>query len=263
MFRELWGDGYFQNTVHEIVVDAQVGSGTTEYLDLVVSTASTDRFNGWNMEVGGEYYHIAKTQRADSTTLRVYPTKALQSASTNYQADTAYMRKNYSYLFPAGSTHAWTGDHIVLPSGDGDLSQGDALEIVSLYDMTNERELVEASRGERFILSSDEIGDPGMWYKFGHRLYFDKAPEEGDWYRYEYYRDPQDMSVLGDSPEIPEPFHWAIVLWAIEWGYRRSGESGEKYSTKRDFQDFMRSTKTVWDMRFDQTRMGGTARFRR
>lgn len=262
-FRQLWGDGYFQNTVLSLTPAAQVGAGTTEYLDVTVSTASTDRFNGWVLDVDSEQSHIVKTQYVNPTTLRLYPATSLDNASTNYEASTAYMRKNFSFLFPAGSTHAWTGDHIVLPSGDANLHQGDALEVVKVYDMTNEVELPEATRGERFILSSDEIGDPGMWYKYGHRLYFDKAPEEKDWYRYEYYRDPQEMTALTDSPEIPETYHWGIVLWAIEWGYRRSGESGEKYSNKRDFQDFMRSVSSIWDVRFEQTQMGGTADFRR
>jgi len=66
-----------------------------------------------------------------------------------------------------------------------------------------------------------------------------------------------------DEPEIPDQYHYGLVLWTIEWGYRRNGESGDKYSTKRDFIDFMRSVKGTDDMIPMRTETGGRLRMRR
>jgi hypothetical protein len=83
-------------------------------------------------------------------------------------------------------------------------------------------------------------------------LIFDEAIGDSRWFEAEYYRLPTDVTADDDNLDLPEMFHYGVVLWGIEWGLRRDRENSEKYSTKRDLVDFMRHKKSQYDMEYER-----------
>lgn len=256
-FRELLGEMYFEHgvatgQVQSLATDSQVGLVASTNTDYV------DRYNGWALKIGNEIRMVMDT--AVSGGVVVVTVNDDFDAATD--EDDWTLMKRFSYILPAG--HAWASDHIVLPtSSDLHLGEGNLILPLRITDMERGRELIPAKRSDDFITRYLTEGDPQRWYFFGKKLYFDVAPSENRWFHMEYYRNPVEMAAASDEPEIPETFHYAMVLWAIEWGYRRNGESNEKYSTKRDFLDFMRSTKTPDDMEPERVNFGGSLKMRR
>lgn len=135
----------------------------------------------------------------------------------------------------------------------------DLYEILQIYDVGNEKELGRGAHGDRYISKTLSTGDPTKWYMFGEKIYLDQLLEEVLYFRLEYARMPTRVDaaalVLGASDvDLPQPFHYALVLWCTEWGFRRYGESNEKYSTKRDFIDYMRSVQTQRELSFGRSK---------
>ena len=138
-------------------------------------------------------------------------------------------------------------------------SPSDFYEPFQVFDLGNEKNLKRGKRGSRFISKSLTSGDPTSWYIFGTRIYFDQLLDEELYFRVEYAKSPDMVETAdfltptsGSRPEVdlPDPYHYGLVLWATEWGYRRYGESNEKYSVKRDFIDFMRSVQSQSELSF-------------
>lgn len=234
-FNTLKGEMFFKNTIIEGTLDAAGTTTTIVFPSADVGTGD-DRYNGWVLKTNSEYRIIVDYDTATRTaTLH----DALSTAPAS--ADTYALYKKFSYLLP--STHTWVSEHIQLPAtSDRFLNDGNFLEVLKIEDLDKERKLIKAKRGRSFVTLQTSTGDPQKWYRYGNKVMFDFAPDEEKWFRMEYYRLPFDMSADTDEPEIPEEFHYALVLWGTEWGYRREGESNEKYSTKLDFKEFMEQT---------------------
>lgn len=252
-FPNLMGELFFK----EEPKSGTLGTGSTT-TTLVLSGFSTDddRYNGWNITIEGSTYLIMDYTGATQVA------EIQEALSTAPSAGTAFtLQKSFNLLLP--STHAWVSEHIQLPvESDRWRSDGNFLEIVKVSDVQNGLELTRAQRGLNFITMRTSTGTPSQWYRFGNKLYFDVAPDDSRWYQMEYYRLPTTLSNDTDAPEIPEQFHYALVLWGTEWAYRQSGESNEKYSTKRDYIDFMERTMLNEDIKGERSNERGTLRRR-
>ena len=234
-FNTLKGEMYFKNTVITGTLDAAGTTSTVVFPSGDVG-AGDDRYNGWVVKTGSEY-RIIVDYVTSTRTATLHDTLSTAPAS----GDSYELYKKFSYFLP--STHAWVSEHIQLPgTSDRYLNDGNFLEVLKIEDLDQETKLKKAQRGRSFVTLQTSTGDPQEWYRYGNRLIFDYAPEEEKWFRMEYYRMPLNMSAAEDEPELPEEFHYALVLWGTEWGYRREGESNEKYSTKLDFKEFMEQT---------------------
>lgn len=246
----LVGEMYFKSSIIEGTLDA-AGSTTTVVFPSGDVGAGDDRYNGWIVKVGTSYKIIMDYDTA-TRTATVHEAFSTAPAS----GDTYGLYKKFSILLE--SDHAWAGEHLILPTvTDRWRSEGNLLEVLKIEDLEDGRSLSKATRGEGFVGIQTSTGDPTRWYRFGNKLYFDYAPEEEKWFKLEYYRLPTEMALGTDSPEIPEQFHYGIILWGTEWGYRREGESNEKYSTKKDFQEFMEQTISGMDVEDERSFTGG------
>ncbi len=234
-FNTLKGEMFFENTIIEGTLDADGTTSTIIFPNADVRTGD-DRYNGWVLKINGTY-RILVDYVTSTRTGTLHEVLSVAPAI----GDTYALYKKFSYLLP--STHAWVSEHIQLPAtSDRFLNEGNFLEILKIEDLEQERKLTKAKRGRSFVTLQTSTGDPQKWYRYGNKVIFDYAPEEQKWFRMEYYRLPLDMSSDSDEPELPEEFHYGLVLWGTEWGYRREGESNEKYSTKLDFKEFMEQT---------------------
>ena len=78
-------------------------------------------------------------------------------------------------------------------------------------------------------------------------------PTSGKTFAVRYHRGPKVLTVndAAVEPELPEQFHWAIMLHVVWWGLRRAQESNDAYATKKDLEDFMARTRTEYDLQDD------------
>ena len=246
----LTSDMYFKSTIIEGTLTA-VGTVSTIVFPTADVGDGDDRYNGWVVKKGTEYRLLVDY---DEGTLTGTPHEDFDTAPAI--GDTYGLYKKFSILLE--SDHAWAGEHLILPSvTDRWRSDGNLLEVLKITDLENERTLEKATRGKDFVGMQTSIGDPSKWYRFGNKLYFNCACEEEKWFKLEYYRLPTDMTLSTSEPEIPEQFQYGIILWGTEWGYRREGESNEKYSTKRDFIEFMEQTISGMDVEDEREFSGG------
>lgn len=207
----------------------------------VRSNDAADRYNGWVIEMtsgdaDGESRMITDNAFGAGTNV-LY----VEEAFDNLPAigDTYTMYKSWMPIYP--SAHVWSADGIALPAATGlNYVNGNLLEVLRVKDISNARVLEIAGDKSSFVDCHLSTGDPRQWYRFGNKLYFDYNVSDNRWFEAEYYRMPTSLSTTSDVPEIPETFHWAMVLWGIWWGHRVRRESSNAYSAKLDFIDTMR-----------------------
>jgi len=210
---------------------------------------SNDRYNDWVVEItsgdaDGAKRLLTDYEKTDSYNRYIYSEAFGTAPSAD---DTVKLYKNFFYLLP--STHGWADDAIILPSNtDLNIADGNFLEILRIEDIENQKVIEKATNMESFINIGTSTGDPTKWYRFGNKLIFNYHLDEEKWYKMEYYRTPAEMSTATDEPEIPEIYHWAMVLWGIWWGYKRAMENSSAYSTKKDLEDEMRRTINQFDV---------------
>lgn len=245
--RNLFGEMFFRWTVISGTLGDQSGAGDDEVvLPAADVGADDDEYNGWIVEVGSEKLQVMDYDGGTTTvTLQADWTSAPESG------DSYSLYKRFAMLLP--SSDGWASEHITLPS-EGSLGRatGNLIEVLKLEDVDQQRVLEPEHGRESWPSLNTSVGDPTAWYRYGERIVFNYAPDEQRWFRMEYYRGPTDVSSDTDEPEIPELFHWGIVLWGTEWGFAREMEMDSKYSAKRDFEDFMRRTKSQYEVMWER-----------
>lgn len=227
----------FQVTVIEGTLEAD---GTTLTVTLPASDidSDNDRYNDWLVEVNGETRFIV-----DSGSYVLTVGEAFSSAPET--GDTYKLTKNFVYLLP--STHVWVDDHVSLPdTNDIYLAQGNFLRPVGIYDITNKADL--SFEGDKELLVTESISTPASFVTFGNKIVFDTAFDEDTWYRLEYYRLPKSMTLSTDVPEIPEVYHYAIILNAVAMGFARLQDYQTAYKFESQFEDFLTSRLSMDEM---------------
>ncbi len=126
------------------------------------------------------------------------------------------------------------------------------LTVTRLKDVDDGRELVYREKSETFVTSRDSAGTATVWYLEGDGLRFNIPPNDTRWFEANIRILPDDMTVVGDVPFVPEGFHEVMVLWCIWYGLRRDRNFSGAYSTKRDIIDLMRGLKSEYDLRYEE-----------
>jgi hypothetical protein len=78
-------------------------------------------------------------------------------------------------------------------------------------------------------------------------------------YRIAYLRLPFSMSDTQES-ELPENYHWAMILWACGWGAWRQQDPNERKNMRDDFADFMKQTQLEAMREYDHVDLNGVVR---
>ena len=240
-FKELMSEMFFKS----VTLTGTIASATTTTVTLDTAVnANADEYNGWVIETGSDLRAITDFSAARVATVHDSYSTAPSGTYTLY--------KRFFYLLP--SSHAWAAEHIVLPDpSDRYRSEGNFLEPLKIEDLASQRTLDLGSRIESFPEFTNETGDPLSWITYGNKIVMDTNVSTAKWFRMEYYRKPTDMSADTDEPEIPGPFHYAMVLWGTWWGYRRKRENAAAYSVKRDLMDYMKTTVGGFDVNFERS----------
>ena len=262
--RSLINDMYFNATNFTDTI-ATVNNSTFPYYITVDGDnvgAGDDRYNGWvfkltSGDANGQQRLIVDY---DSSTGRLYYSEVLTSDPA--ADDTIKMYKNFDMLLP--STHAWVDEHISLPStSDNSRATGNLIEVLSLIDVLQSYLLSKAYIAEHFEDNYYSTGDPTKWLRVGNRIYYDVAVDIDKTFKLTYYRTPTDMVAAEDESELEEQYHYGIVLWGLIWGYLQLGESSRKYSVEQDFDRFMKTTKSQWDVESEKANPKGIIKLRR
>lgn len=251
----------FHQLLSEVMFQSQVitGSLTTATTTGLTFDSSmernADQYEGWVAEI------TSGTQNGQRRIITAY---AVDGSSTVHEAyttapaaaDTYRCYKRFWYLLP--STHLWIADHITLP-GEQDRyrAEGNYLQPLKIVDMAEQRVLERAAHTESYDATLTEYGDSSEWYRFGNKIYLDKNQRDEKWFRMEYYRLPTELSADADEPEIPEEFHFGIVLFGRWWGYQRQQELRSAWAAKQDFNEFMGTTKTELDVESERETASG------
>lgn len=250
-FFDLQDEFYFKSHVIEGTLDAD---GTSTTIDFPVSDTGSqnDRYNGWLVEVGSETKMIVDYSGHSATVHSSWST-------TPSSGDSYSLYKRFSYLLP--SDHSWVTEHIARPSNLGnEVGGGGLVTLLNVIDIEDSRKLQRGGRVEDFEGLILNTSTPTEWILKGNKLIFNYASDEEKWYKADYYRMPHDMSSDDDVPELPQMFHYGIVLWGASFVFARSLENASKYSTERDFETFMRTTVNDYDIALDRTNSYGVLR---
>ncbi len=235
-FRELMGSMYFQATVRTETLDA---GSTTSSLILDSNGPSVDNaYLDWVVQVGSEYALVVGYTASTKTVAL-----AIAVSSAPASADTVTFYPSHFLVLPSSSN--LVSYNIARPEG--------YFETLKVIDMYQQKELDNTERTEGFYTTTTEIGDPTEFFRYSNGLIFNSAVSTDRYFKLEYYRTPTLLTLDTDEPELPEAFHYAIVLWALWWGYRRGQENSSAYSVKRDLMDFMRTTKTQYDVYMERS----------
>lgn len=250
--RSLIAEAFFQWKTIEGTLEDDAPADNQIILPAADVGAHDDRYNGWIVTVGGET-KLVTDYVGGTLTATIH-----EDWDTSPEVDDEYtLYKRFALMVPP--TDDWATESISLPvSSTAARAEGNLVEVLKIEDLLAQSTLKRGRHGETYIGSIYDTGVPGEWVRYGNRILFDRALEDERWFRMEYYRLPTDMAADSDEAEIPGMFHYGIVLWGIEWGMRRSGQSGAKYSTKRDFEDFMRRTKSQYDVSYERSDDYGT-----
>jgi hypothetical protein len=243
---ELVGEAFFKSVVVEGTV-ASASSGSSIVIESTSDTLGTtdDQYNGWVYDDGTELKLVVDYTGSSYT---VTLSDALDT--TPSAGDTFSLYKRHFLLLP--SSDAWVDEHIARPgTGTRFHSDGQFIAPIRIEDIEDQRVLERVPYQAGYISQLTSVGTPTTWSMFGNRIVFNYLLDEERWFRMMYKRLPTPMTTSDDVPELPEVFHYGLVLWALEWVHRHYGETTDKYSTKLDFRDFMRMTMSAVELADD------------
>ena len=127
--------------------------------------------------------------------------------------------------------------HIVLDPVNG---LGDVMRV---RDVTGLVDLTPTYFDDMFTASLKSTGTPGQYRVYGNQLWLDAAPTEARAYEILYVKQPLLLTSAGQAPDIPEPYHEAVALWATHNIQRMNQNFNGAYATKRELEDLMEMTR--------------------
>lgn len=249
-FKELYGDMFFQSYYVEDTL-TESATSTTEVELPADYGAEESRWNGAILEISGEKRVIVGYSGSRIATVH----RAFTTAPSAGDSFTLY--KSGYLMIPAG--HAWSGENIALPTEIADVAVGNFFHPLKVIDVYGGTEL-EVAPMKQAYLDLTKTGTPTEWYVYGKKIIFDSAPDDERWYKLEYYRAPYNLVDDEDEPEIPEPYHYAIVLWGVWWALRRQQAPTEAWQAWNNFVEFLRFSVEVGEIANERYNDYGTMR---
>ena len=253
--RSLISDMYFTSKYYDDELDDDATTSTIilPSTDVLGGAATYDDcYNGWMVQVNNENRLIIDY---DGATYTATVHTAWSTAPAD--GDDYLLCKNFYYLMP--STHLWSSEHISKPATTSKtLATGNLLEVLKIIDITNEMALQKA-RGAYFPTTGlTSPGDPALWWRVGNKILFDVPQDSSLSFYMEYYRNPLDMAGNDSESELPDQYQYAIILWGMWWGYNRQQDMSSAWAKKQDFVEFMRSTKSEYEVEMERAEAYGS-----
>jgi hypothetical protein len=252
----LYGEFFFKSHVVSGTLTAD-GTASTITFPAADVGGDNDQYNGWLVEdTTNDEVRMVVDYNGNTYTATVHDDFDTTPASGNTYA----LYKRFNLILPP--SHSWVGEHISSPieGSVNDTARGNLMTVLRITDLEDTKEIARGSRVEDYDRLITTTGTPTEWIPKGNSIVFNYAPTEERWYKADYYRLPKELSSATDEPEIPEAFHWAIVLWGAMWAAGRYQENATKYSYSKDFESFMAHTKTDYDVMLERISSYGVLR---
>jgi hypothetical protein len=239
------GELFFKTLVISGTVASSPTSSTVT-LDTMVSWED-DRYNGYIIEITAGLGVGQVRLIVDFGTPRTATVDRVWDTAPDGTSTYSLYKREYFFREPLAFD---AGDNIMLSP----VTQIAA--ILKISDPSGSFDLQQGGRLENYAGSLLVHGNPTSYLPLGASIVFDVAPDTEKWYRLEYSKIPNDLTVLTDRPLIPESFHEALLLYAQWIALRRSQEWGGAYATKKDIEDIMSSLKSSLEMAFEREDIG-------
>lgn len=168
------------------------------------------------------------------------------------------IKKNSFMFFP--STHPWVGENFREPSSIAyGVARGNLTYVLKINNLTDQEELTKSTIAEDFLNTYNEEDTPTEYILLGREIRFNSIPDAGTRFSVDYYRNPTKLTTGSESFEIPEQFHYGIIMWATWQGLIRMHELETSRLFKTDWRDFMNSTKNDNDYKWERTAEGSSS----
>ena len=237
----LFPNFYKQLNFKTSVVTDTAQAGSSDTLQLAVGSSVTDDYyNDWVVKItdgtGEGQIRIVMDYVASTTTITVN-----RDFDTTPDATSVYvLYKNFFSLSEIGIS-----DEEIFYSP------------LKIYDMKNRDDLIYGSSVKVYVDNLETYSsDPTEYMYYQNKLYFNFPVSEAKWYRMEYRELPGNLVNSSDEPEITEPFHEAILWYALWLVFNSKGEIDEAYSKWKYVEDLMENTILPTEGEFDRTDAG-------
>lgn len=168
------------------------------------------------------------------------------------------IRKNSFMFLP--KTHPWVGENFRAPSVlSHGVAKGNLTYVLKINNLTDTEELTRASSGEDFLFTEAEFSTPTEYILLGKTIKFDTVPDNLTRFAVDYYRTPSRISDGGEDFEIPEQFHYGILMWATWQGLLSIHELETSNYYKSNYYNFMSTTKNDNDYKWERTVEGSSS----
>lgn len=235
--RSLFATKYFQNKAAITGTLVSATASTAAFAGFSPLNA-LHQFDGWIIELTGGTGSGQKALIIDSTgTLATDCTVTLHKAweTTPDSTTTFKLYKRFYKFIPNPTALTYETYHIDLDPKDGLDS------ILKVIDVEGQNDLAVISRTDMLTGTIISNGIGSSYARFGDTLYFDSAYDSLRTYQLFYYRHPTKLALYTDVPELPSPFHEAMIMWAAHSLQMRSQDFTGAYATKRDLQELMQT----------------------
>jgi hypothetical protein len=112
-------------------------------------------------------------------------------------------------------------------------------DILKIRDMDNATDLQRVDNMDAFTSNVRVAGIPSQFKKFGQEIWFDTLVAENRTYEFLFIRQPEKLVEATQIPALTEPFHQAIVLWAVHDVQRRNQDLQGSFMTRKELTDLM------------------------
>jgi len=120
----------------------------------------------------------------------------------------------------------------------------DVMDVVKIRDVNNGSDLEKTMREDILTANLLSEGTPASYRVIGNEIVFDAIPDERIVLELVYVRNPPEMVMGTDVPELPESLHEAMVFWAVH-SFQRNQQSYDKaYATKRELVEMIAQLRT-------------------
>jgi hypothetical protein len=168
--------------------------------------------------------------------------------------DVTINKNSFMFLPP---THPWVGENFRAPSViSNGVGKGNLTYVLKINNITDQEEVEKASYSEDFLFTSNEYDTPTQYILLGKNIKFNNIPPADLRFAIDYYRTPSKITDGGEEFELPEQFHYGIIMWATWQGLLRIHELETSNYFKSNYYNFMQSTKNDNDYRWERTSEG-------
>jgi hypothetical protein len=219
----------------------------------ITETNTSGRFEDSFLTIDEIVYNV-DWDEYDSVLDRWYIVLTVPRDTDSLVRDVKISKNSFMFL---PTTHPWVGENFRAPSVlSYGVAKGNLTYVLKINNISDEEELVRSTIGEDFLFTSTEFETPTSYILLGKTIKFDTIPDDGTRFAIDYYRTPSRISDGGENFEIPEQFHYGIIMWATWQGLLSLHELETSNFFKSNWYNFMQSTKNDNDYKWERTDEG-------